>query len=197
MNPYGSPAPAPPGSGLPTSVPAVISLILGIISILCMFTCCCSIFGLIGTGAGTAMGIVAAVLGNMGIKQARTGNYNPSSEGLGRAGMICGIVGAALCGILFMLWILAMVGFVTAPAWAPQPPGGTGSPFDSIEPYEVPDDSDPFGSSGFDSDPSSTDPFGTGSSTDPSSTDPFGTGSSTTDPSSTDPFGTTPPGTTP
>lgn len=68
---------------------SIVGLVLGIISILCM---CCGWVGIL-FGIG---GIVCAIFGN---KQEKTG--------IGKAALICSIVGLVLSAII---WILALVG---------------------------------------------------------------------------------------
>ena len=83
-------ASAQPAEAKPaTPALSIVGLVLGIISILCM---CCGWVGIL-FGIG---GIVCAVFGN---KQTKTG--------IGKAAMICSIVGLVLSAII---WILALVG---------------------------------------------------------------------------------------
>ncbi len=72
-----------------TNALAIVSLVLGILSIVC---CCCGWVGIL-FGVG---GILCAVFAN---KQGKTG--------LAKAGLICSIVGAVLAAVI---WILALIG---------------------------------------------------------------------------------------
>lgn len=85
---YSPPPPpvAPPAAG---SNRALISLILGILGVLC-----CGI-----------LGPIAWYLGSQELKAIKTGLGNPSNQGLATAGMILGILGTILLG-LAVLWVI-------------------------------------------------------------------------------------------
>ena len=73
-----------------------LTLVLGILSIVCCFIC----------------GIIAWVMANKDFKEMAAGRMDPSGMGLTKAGKICGIVGIALQTMWFVLQLLG-VGFVT------------------------------------------------------------------------------------
>ena len=75
-----------------SSTASIISLILGIVSIVC---CCTNIIGIV-------CGIVAIVLACKEKKEGRGNN-------LATAGLICGIIGAVLGGISLIMTIISVV----------------------------------------------------------------------------------------
>ncbi|MEH3034285.1 MAG: DUF4190 domain-containing protein [Aeromicrobium erythreum] len=92
---YGAPGgygPQPPQQ----NQKALISMILGIVSI--VLTLCCPPIGIVGGGAGVALGII-------GRKEISASNGTQKGEGMGLAGIITGAIGIVLC-IAWILWAL-------------------------------------------------------------------------------------------
>lgn len=74
------------------------SLVLGIISIICLFIPAADIVGLV-------CGIIAVVLGSMARK-------DPNTAGLGTGGLVLGIIGI----VLNLIWLVACGGWVSCMA---------------------------------------------------------------------------------
>lgn len=117
---YGSPPPPPPGGGggyggpppggggygaggfpaqpqQQTSVLAIISLVTGILGILC---CVCY-------GGGALFGIAGLITGFLGKKEIADSGGAKKGDGLALAGMICGGIGVALS---ILWWVLFAIG---------------------------------------------------------------------------------------
>jgi hypothetical protein len=92
--------PTPSNQPLPTSGKAIASLVLGIVSIpACIF------YGL----PAIICGILAVVFYKSAMEQINTGQSNPGSAGLAKAGMICGFVGLGLGAIYFVIALIAII----------------------------------------------------------------------------------------
>lgn len=83
----------------PTSGYAVASLVLGIAGLVT-----CVFYGVPALICGT----LALVFSNLAAKDIRAGTVNPSSNGLAKAGKICGLIGLFL-GVLYILSIVLFV----------------------------------------------------------------------------------------
>jgi hypothetical protein len=81
--------PAAAGGSPPNNTLGLISLILGIISV--VVACC---------GGGVIFGVIAAVLGHLGKQKADKGEAN--NKGQANAGFVLGIIGAAISLIVII-----------------------------------------------------------------------------------------------
>lgn len=90
----------PPGPQGQNNTLGLISMILGIVSI--PMGLCCSLFGV-------ALGIGAVVTGHLGKQKAQQGLA--SNLGQAKAGFITGLVGAGLGLVMFIVGIVANVGY--------------------------------------------------------------------------------------
>jgi Domain of unknown function (DUF4190) len=89
-SPYGGP---PVAAGQSTNVKAIISLILGIVSIvLCL---------------GYLAGVPAIILGRMARREIAQGNG--TGDGLAQGGFITGLIGTVISGLLTLLWIIVLI----------------------------------------------------------------------------------------
>lgn len=79
------------GGGAPTSGKSVASLVLGILSVVSCFA-----YGL----PGIVFGAIAIPLGVSAKRGAERGEFGGSTKGFATAGIVCGIIGAAL-GVLY------------------------------------------------------------------------------------------------
>ncbi len=108
---YGTPSPPgygpPPGTGpgqgqgygMPkNSTKAVVALVTGIISPILGF--CCAFFGLVG--------IAAVVLGRQAQKEIATSGGMITGEGMAKAGVVLGIIGAAIAVVMTILNIVLL-----------------------------------------------------------------------------------------
>lgn len=85
-----SQAPSPPASpALPRSSQATVTLILGILSVLCCYI----------------LGPVAWYLGKSDLDQIKAGQLSREDEGLAKAGMILGIIGTIFL-VLALIWTI-------------------------------------------------------------------------------------------
>src|SRR5262245_36782060 len=91
---------APPGQQQSASTQAIMSLVLGILSIVC-----CGI-----------LAPIAWYLGSQEQKAIREGRSPAAGEGVAKAGMILGIIGTVLL-ILGILWIFLWGGMAVLSAW--------------------------------------------------------------------------------
>ncbi len=96
--------PSPGTELLPSAGKATASLVLGIISIPT-----CILYGLPALVCGT----LAVIFHKQTMEQINTGQRNPNSAGMAKAGMICGYVGIGL-GALYILLILVAIIIATA-----------------------------------------------------------------------------------
>lgn len=92
---------ANPGQSQSASTQAVVSLVLGILSIV---TCC---------------GILAPIawyLGNQELKAIREGRSSAAGDGIAKAGMILGILGTVWM-VMILLWVFFWGGMAILSAW--------------------------------------------------------------------------------
>lgn len=92
------------GAAAMSSGKAVASLVLGIVSIVS-----CMLYGL----PSIVCGPLAIYFSKKARVEIQTGHAPLTSEGMARAGRICGIIGTCLGGIYVLFWIV-MLGFVIA-----------------------------------------------------------------------------------
>ena len=100
---YGPPPGAGPGQGYGYGVPknstkAVVALVTGIISPILGF--CCAFFGLVG--------IAAVVLGRQAQREIATSGGMITGEGMAKAGVVLGIIGAAIAVLMTILNIVLL-----------------------------------------------------------------------------------------
>ncbi len=100
---YGPPPGTGPGASAGYGVPknstkAVVALVIGIISPILGF--CCAFFGLVG--------IAAVVLGRQAQKEIATGGGMLTGEGMAKAGVVLGIIGAAIAVVMTILNIVLL-----------------------------------------------------------------------------------------
>ena len=108
---YGTPPPPgygpPPGTGpdagagygVPkNSTKAVVALVIGVISPILGF--CCAFFGLVG--------IAAVVLGRQAQKEIATSGGMITGAGMAKAGVVLGIIGAAIAVVMTILNIVLL-----------------------------------------------------------------------------------------
>ena len=100
---YGPPPGTGPGAGAGYGVPknstkAVVALVIGIISPILGF--CCAFFGLVG--------IAAVVLGRQAQREIATSGGMITGAGMAKAGVVLGIIGAAIAVVMTILNIVLL-----------------------------------------------------------------------------------------
>ena len=92
--PQPAPQPAPQTPGQAASGRAVASLILGILSLVCM---------------GFLAGIPAIILGSMEMKAIRAGQAPATGESAAKVGLVLGIIGTALTCLTILGFVLMII----------------------------------------------------------------------------------------
>lgn len=111
--------PAYPGMPTQTSGKAITSMVLGIVSLVT-----CFMYGV----PGIVCGIIAVVFARKAEVAIQLGEAPPTSQGMAKAGRICGWIGIAL-GILYLLFIVVYFIFIIGIMAAAAGSGGGSSPF--------------------------------------------------------------------
>ncbi|MEA3142776.1 MAG: hypothetical protein QOG31_100 [Thermoplasmata archaeon] len=101
--PYGQFSPLPPGGRLQTSGAAVASLVLGIATV------CVWWLPFFGVFVSLVAGVLAIILGAVGIKQVNQNPTQVTGKGLAIAGLVLGIVGLAIAASV-LLFLAALFG---------------------------------------------------------------------------------------
>jgi hypothetical protein len=108
----------------------ITSIVAGVLSLPLMF--CCGIFALAGPLVGLPCGIVAIVMGRRDLRDMQAGTMDPQGRGQTHAGFICGIAGAASCGLAVLGFVVLITIFViifaAAATTAPTGPGPAPAP---------------------------------------------------------------------
>lgn len=89
---------------------AIASLILGIISVICMCSCILTVVGIFS-------GVPAIILGRLEMKNIRQGRSSSQGRSIATAGLILGIIGTAISFLALLIYLSIIIFGISTDIW--------------------------------------------------------------------------------